>query len=78
MHHRHSNRVELHPPLALVELEVFQEELLADVAKPRVVSLQSGTLQPRLPELEAGLTVSVTDGAMKVLVGDAGVEARHW
>ena len=72
VHHRHSDRVELHSPLTLVELEVLQQELLADVPEPGVVSLQSGTLQPRLPELEVGLTVPVTDGALEVLVGDAG------
>lgn len=39
VHHRNTNRVELHPPLTLVELQVLQQELLADVAEPGVVSL---------------------------------------
>ena len=71
VNHGNTDRVELHAPLALVELEVLQEELLGDVAEPGVVSLQGGTLQPWLPELSAGLAVPVTDGTVVVPVGDA-------
>ena len=73
VNHGDSQGVELHAPLALVELEVVQEEVPGDVAEPGVVPLQGGTLQPRLPELQTGLAgcVSVTDGTVVVLVGDA-------
>ena len=77
VHHWHSDSVELNTPLTLVELQVLQEELLADVAEPSVVPLQRGALQPWLPELKVVLAVSVTDSALIVLVSDAGVTAGH-
>ena len=79
VNHGHTDSVELHAPLALVELEVLQEEVPGDVAEPGVVALQCGTLQPGLPELNVGgLTVPVTDGAVVVPVGDARHRVGHW
>ena len=77
VNHGDSDRIELHAPLALVELEVVQQELLGDVAEPGVVSLQCGTLQAGLPELYAGLAVSVTDGTVVVLVSHARHRVGH-
>ena len=88
----HTSRVHVNSPLSVLKPEVLQKEFLTDVVEPVRVALQSGTLQPRSPELEVGQTlllllliivhpdpsVTIADGAVVVLVHGPGHQVGHW